>query len=179
MRPFCKHGERVRSLEANNRRFIASPSHDKTIRIWVANQLILKRRVRRVGGLTLKENEISERVIGCGIEVHRQLGPGLLESVYEEALCYELSKAHLNFERQQAVPIKYKQVLLATPLRLDLIVERKVIVDNKAKAQITPIDKQQVLTYLRLRDVRLGLLINFNVAKLVDGVVRVVNGLDE
>ena len=127
----------------------------------------------------MKENDISEKVIGCAIEVHRQLGPGLLESVYEEALCYELSKIGLSFERQQSVPIKYKDVLLATPLRLDLIVEGKVIVDNKAKSEVTPIDKQKLLTYLRLRDVRLGLLINFNVPRLVDGVRRVVNNLEE
>ncbi|MDP6445879.1 MAG: GxxExxY protein [Pirellulaceae bacterium] len=125
------------------------------------------------------ENEISEKVIGCAIEVHRQLGPGLLESVYEEALCYELSKAGLRFERQQNVPIKYKDILLASPLRLDLIVEDKVIVDNKAKSDVTPVDKQQLLTYLRLRDVRLGLLINFNVPRLVDGVHRVVDKLPE
>ena len=87
----------------------------------------------------MRENEISERVIGCAIEVHRQFGPGLLESVYEEAMCYELSKAGLRFERQQSVPIKYKDVLLATSLRLDLIVEGKVIVDNKAKSELTPI----------------------------------------
>ena len=127
----------------------------------------------------MKENDISEKVIGCAIEVHRQLGPGLLESVYEEALCYELSKVDLSFERQQSVPIKYKDVLLATTLRLDLIVEGKVIIDNKAKSELTPIDKQQLLTYLRLRDVRLGLLINFNVPRLVDGVHRVVNKLHE
>ena len=127
----------------------------------------------------MKENDISEKVIGCAIEVHRQLGPGLLASVYEEALCYELSKIGLSFERQQSVPIKYKDVLLATPLRLDLIVEGKVIVDNKAKSEVTPIDKQKLLTYLRLRDVRLGLLINFNVPRLVDGVRRVVNNLEE
>ncbi len=127
----------------------------------------------------MKENDISEKVIGCAIEVHRQLGPGLLESVYEEALCYELSQGGLSFERQQRVPIKYKDVLLATPLRLDLIVEGKVIIDNKAKSEVTPIDKQQLLTYLRLRDVRLGLLINFNVPRLVDGVHRVVNKLHE
>ena len=127
----------------------------------------------------MKENEISEKVIGCAIEVHRQLGPGLLESIYEEALCYELSKAGLEFKRQQSVPIKYKDVLLSTPLRLDLIVEQKVIVDNKAKSEVTPIDKQQLLTYLRLRDVRLGLLINFNVTKLVDGVHRIANKLRE
>ncbi len=107
----------------------------------------------------MRENEISEKVIGCAIEVHRHLGPGLLESAYEEALCYELSKAGFEFKRQQSVPIKYKDVLLSTPLRLDRIVESRVIVDNKAKSDVTPIDKQQLLTYLRLRDVRLGLLI--------------------
>ncbi len=127
----------------------------------------------------MKENEISSLIIGCAIEVHRQLGPGLLESVYEEALCYELNQIGLAFERQQSVPIKYKQVLLRTPLRLDLLVEGKVIVDNKAKSDITAIDKQKLLTYLRLRDVHLGLLINFHSLKLVDGVCRVVNQLKE
>ena len=125
----------------------------------------------------MNENEISQKTIGCAIEVHRQLGLGLLESVYEEALCYELSKASLKFRRQQNVPIKYKEVTLATPLRLDLIIEEKVIVDIKAKSEITPMDKQQLLTYLKLCDVRLGLLVNFNESKLVDGVHRVVNGL--
>ena len=125
----------------------------------------------------MHENEISEATIGCAIEVHRQLGPGLLESVYEEALCYELSKAGLKFERQQSVPIKYKEIKLATPLRLDLIIEDKVIVDNKSKSEITPIDRQQLLTYLRLCDAKLGLLINFNVTRLVDGLARVANGL--
>ena len=127
----------------------------------------------------MKENEISERIIGCAIRVHRELGPGLLESVYEEALCYELSKAGLNFKRQQDVPILYGGVRLKTPLTLDLIVEEKVIVDNKAKEKISEIDQQKLLTYLRLRDVRLGLLINFHVARLVDGVRRVVNDLRE
>ncbi|NOZ39933.1 MAG: GxxExxY protein, partial [Planctomycetes bacterium] len=126
-----------------------------------------------------KENEISSQIIGCAIEVHRQLGPGLLESVYEEALCYELNQMGLAFERQQRVPIKYKQVLLSTPMRLDLLVEGKVIVDNKAKSEITAIDKQQLLTYLRLRDVHLGLLINFHSLKLVDGVCRVVHQLKD
>jgi GxxExxY protein len=127
----------------------------------------------------MKENEISGRVIGCAIEVHRQLGPGLLESVYEEALCYELSEAGLRFGRQEKVPIKYKEVLLATPLRLDLIVEEKVIVETKAKTEVTPIDKQQLVTYLRLRNISLGLLLNFNVPRLVDGVHRVVNQFQE
>lgn len=127
----------------------------------------------------MDENEISSRIIGCAIKVHRTLGPGLLESIYEEALCYELEKAELNFRRQLSVPIKYEGILLSTPLRLDLLVEEKVIVDNKAKSEITPIDKQQLLSYLRLLDLRLGMLINYNVVKLTDGIRRVVNKLPE
>ncbi len=124
-------------------------------------------------------NQISSGVIGCAIEVHRQLGPGLLESVYEEAICYELSRAGLQFERQQRVPIQYKAAVLGSALRLDLIVERCLIVDVKAKSQLTPIDKQQLLTYLRLTGTTVGLLINFHVPKLTDGIQRVVNRLDE
>jgi GxxExxY protein len=127
----------------------------------------------------MDENEISEKIIGCAIKVHKNLGLGLLESIYEEALCYELQRAGLRFRRQLRVPIKYESVTLATPLRLDLLVEEKVIVDNKAVAEITPIDKQQLLTYSRLLDKRLGLLINYNVIKLVDGIRRVVNDLPE
>jgi GxxExxY protein len=127
----------------------------------------------------MHENEISRRVIGCAIEVHQQLGPGLLESVYEEALCYELRQDGLRCRRQQSVPIRYKEALLGTPLRLDLLVEQRLIVDTKSKELLTPIDKQQLLTYLRLKDIRLGLLINFHVTRLVDGVHRVVNGLPE
>ncbi len=127
----------------------------------------------------MRGNEISEKVIGCAIAVHRELGPGLLEFVYEEALCYGLSEAGVRFERQKSVPIRYRDVLLNTPLRLDLIVEDRVIVEDKAKLEVTPIDKQQLLTYLRLNDLRLGLLINFNVSRLVDGVSRVVNNLPE
>ena len=125
----------------------------------------------------MHENEISERVIACAIEVHRQLGPGLLESVYEEAVCYELHGNGLQFDRQQKVPIRYKGRLLETSLRLDLIVGDKVIVDNKAKQAIAAIDKQKLLIYLRLRDVRLGLVINYHQTRLVEGVHRVVNGL--
>lgn len=127
----------------------------------------------------MDENEISNKIIGCAIKVHKNLGPGLLESIHEEALCYELSRAGLSFQRQLSVPIKYESVLLSTPLRLDLLVEEKVIVDNKARSELTAIDTQQLLTYLRLTDRRLGLIINFNVVKLVDGVKRVVNKLPE
>lgn len=123
----------------------------------------------------LIENRLSQKVIGCSIEVHRQLGPGLLESVYEEALCHEMELIGLNVCRQKSVKIKYKGRELATPLRLDLFVEEKLIIENKAKLEITAIDKQQLLTYLKLTDTRLGLIINFNVQRLVDGICRVIN----
>ncbi len=125
----------------------------------------------------MHENEISEAVIGAAIEVHRHLGPGLLESVYEQALCHELHLRSLNFKRQQSVPISYKGIKLATDLRLDLLVEEKVIVDLKAKEQLSLIDKPQLLTYLRLSDLRLGLIINFHSAVLKSGIARVVNNL--
>ena len=127
----------------------------------------------------IEENEISRKIIGCAIEVHRELGPGLLESVYEECLCHELSLAGLNFVRQERVPIRYKGILLGTPLRLDLWVDSKVIIDVKAKQETTDIDKQQLLTYLRLCDVRLGLIINFNHMRMIDGIARIVNNLPE
>lgn len=127
----------------------------------------------------MHENEISEAVIGAAIEVHRHLGPGLLESVYEQALCHELHLRSLNFKRQQCVPISYKGVKLATDLRLDLLVEEKIIVDLKAKEQLSPIDKPQLLTYLRLVGLRLGLIINFHSEVLKSGIVRVVNNLTE
>ena len=91
----------------------------------------------------MHENEISEKVIGCAIEVHRILGPGLLESVYEEALCHELKSQGILFKRQKTVPIPYKDIKLGTDLRLDLLVEVKVIVDLKAKEKLSPIDKPQ------------------------------------
>jgi len=125
------------------------------------------------------ENQISKAIIGAAIEVHRELGPGLIEKVYEESLCREFHLRGIQFKRQQAVPIFYKGVKLASDLWLDLIVQDKVIVDNKAKAEITEEDKAQLLTYLRLANLRLGLLINFHRPRLIDGIIRVVNGLDE
>lgn len=127
----------------------------------------------------MNENEISEKIIGCAIEVHRVLGPGLLESVYEEALCHELKLQGLRFERQKSVPIPYKNIKLASDLRLDLLVEDKVIVDLKAKEKLSKIDKPQLLTYLRLSDKRLGLIINYHVKLLREGIHRVVNNLNE
>ena len=127
----------------------------------------------------MKENEISERLIGAAIEVHRILGPGLLESVYEEALCHELYLRRIKFLRQQAVPIPYKEIKLGTDLRLDLLVEEIVIVELKAKEIVTAIDRLKLLTYLRLSDKKLGLIINFHVSKLKNGIERIVNGLPE
>ena len=127
----------------------------------------------------MRENEISDLIIGAAIEVHRHLGPGLLEQVYEAALCHEFSLRDIPFRRQHPVPIYYKNVALGSELYLDLLVAETVIVDLKAKEQILPIDKAQMLTYLRLCDLRLGLLINFHSLTLKNGVVRVVNGLIE
>jgi len=127
----------------------------------------------------MHENEISEKVIGCAIEVHRILGPGLLESVYEDALCHELKLQGLKFIRQKPVPIPYKKVKLGSDLRLDLIVEDKVIVDLKAKEKLSTYDKPQLLTYLRLSEKHLGLIINFHVKLLREGIYRVVNNLKE
>jgi GxxExxY protein len=127
----------------------------------------------------MHENQISEKIIRCAIEAHRILGPGLLESVYEDALCHEFSLQNLRFKRQRAVPITYKKIKLETQLRLDLLVEDKVIVDLKAKEKLSTIDKPQLLTYLRLSEKQLGLIINFHVRLLKDGVYRVVNNLKE
>ncbi len=125
----------------------------------------------------MHENEIAEEIIGAAIEVHRVLGPGLLESVYEDALCHELNLRGLKFVRQQSVPIPYKGVKLGSDLRLDLLIEDKVIVDLKAKEKLSRIDKPKLLTYLRLSEKKLGFLINFHVELLRDGISRVVNKL--
>ena len=127
----------------------------------------------------MNENEISEKIIGAAIEVHRILGPGLLESVYEESLCHELHLQNINFFRQKNVPIPFKGIKLGSDLRLDLLVENKVIVDLKAKEKILDIDKAQMLTYLRLSQKHLGLIINFHVEVLRKGIVRIVNKLPE
>lgn len=127
----------------------------------------------------MHENDLTQGIIGAAIEVHRCLGPGLLEAVYEEALCHELHSRGIPFTRQQRVPIAYKGIKLSTDLRLDLLVANQVIVDLKAKESITPVDKSQLLTYLRLCDLRLGLLINFHVITLKNGICRVANRLKE
>ena len=123
------------------------------------------------------ENEISQLIIGCAIKVHTALGPGLLESAYEECLYYELVKEGLKVEKQKALPLIYEEIKLEVGYRLDLIVENKVIVEIKACEGLNDVHLAQVLTYLKLSDVKLGLLINFNVTRVKDGIKRVVNNL--
>ena len=126
----------------------------------------------------VKENETSQVVLDASIEVHRTLGgPGLLEHVYEESLAWELKQRGLNIDRQKVVPIVYKSVALSSPLRIDLIVGNKVIVECKATSQYNKIFESQVLTYLRLTGLRLGLVINFGERLLKNGFHRVVNQL--
>jgi GxxExxY protein len=115
---------------------------------------------------------LSGRVIGMGIEVHRQLGPGLLESAYEECLCYELAQAGVGFARQVALPIVYKGQRLALEYRMDMVVEPGLVLEIKSVEQLAPIHEAQLLTYLRLSGHRVGLLMNFNTAVLKDGIRR-------
>jgi GxxExxY protein len=126
----------------------------------------------------MNENEVSRVVVQSAIEVHRTLGgPGLLESVYEEALAWELERRGVSVERQRLVPIHYKGAMLSTPLRLDLLVDGKVIIECKAMSEYNSIAEAQVLTYLRLTGCKLGLVINFGERLVKDGIHRVVNGL--
>ena len=124
------------------------------------------------------ENQISGRIIQCAIEAHRTLGgPGLLESVYEEALVWELERNGLNVARQVDVPISYKGAKLAAPLRIDLVVEGKIVVECKATSRYNDIYEAQTLTYLRLSGMKLGLVINFGEKRVSNGVHRIANNL--
>ncbi len=127
---------------------------------------------------TLDENGISRIVVDAAIEVHRQIGgPGLVESIYKECMVEELTLRGLSIERQLPVPLTYKGKALANPLRLDLIVNKLVIIDNKATLAYNPIFEAQMLTYLRLTKLKLGLVINFGERYVKDGIHRVVNNL--
>ncbi len=117
-------------------------------------------------------NEITEQIIGAAIGVHRVLGPGLLESAYEECLCHDLTLSGLSFERQRPLPIEYKGIRLECGYRLDLPVENTVVVEIKAVSAIEPIHEAQLLTYLRIGGWKVGLLINFNVPVLKSGIRR-------
>jgi GxxExxY protein len=122
-----------------------------------------------------RTNSLTEQIIGSAITVHIGLGPGLLESAYEECLCYELSQRKLNFQRQVALPLVYKGVRLDCGYRMDLVVEDIVVVEIKTVERFAPIHEAQLLSYLKLFDRRLGLLINFHVPVLKNGVKRVAN----
>jgi GxxExxY protein len=125
----------------------------------------------------MTENEISRKIIGCAIKVHTELGPGLLENAYEECLFYELQKAGLKVSKQMVLPLVYYDVKLDAGYRIDLLVEDKVVVEVKAVVGFNDIHLAQLLTYLKLTKCKLGLLINFNVRSLKDGLKRVVNNI--
>ncbi len=124
----------------------------------------------------IDENDMTHAIIGAAIEVHRRLGPGLLESAYRVCLAYELRKRGFEVTEERPIPVVYDEVKLECGFRADLIVNGQIVVELKAKQTIHPVDKAQVLSHLRLMNLRLGLLINFHEEKLVDGVHRIVNG---
>ena len=125
----------------------------------------------------MTENEISGKIIGAAIEVHKHLGPGLLESAYQECLYYELKNAGLQVKKEIPMPIVYKKIELDHGYRIDLLVENKVVVELKTVESLTDVHEAQVLTYLRLGNYKLGLLINFNIKLLKNGLKRYVNNL--
>lgn len=125
----------------------------------------------------MDENQLSKIIVDCCYRIHKKLGPGLLESVYLEILIYELDKAGLKCEREIGIPVHYDTVKLDLGFRADLIVEKLVIVELKSVDKVLPVHKKQLMTYLKLTDLRLGLLVNFNVNLIKDGIERVVNRL--
>jgi GxxExxY protein len=135
--------------------------------------------VAGVLNMELTENEIAKEVVDAAFKIHQRLGPGLLESVYEAILAYELKKRGLVVDRQMAVPVVWDDLRFEEGFRADLYVENKVIVELKSLEQIMPVHKKQLLTHIRLADKRLGLLINFGADLIKNGISRVVNGLEE
>jgi GxxExxY protein len=119
-------------------------------------------------------DDITREIISAAIEVHRHLGPGLLESAYEECICHELNLKKLNFTRQQPLPLEYKGIKLDCSYRLDLLVEGQVLIELKTVEKVLPIHKAQVLTYLKLLKTKVGLIINFQEAKLINGICSLV-----
>ncbi len=125
----------------------------------------------------MTENELSKIIVDSCFRVHTSLGPGLLESVYEEVLLYELKKSKLKCQRQVEVPVIYETIRLNAGFRADIIVEDKVIVELKSVEKLLPVHKKQLLTYLKLSNMKLGLLVNFNENLIKDGIIRIVNNL--
>ncbi|RUA24686.1 MAG: GxxExxY protein [Bacteroidetes bacterium] len=123
----------------------------------------------------MTENEISSIIIGCAIDVHKQLGPGLLESAYQECLLYELRQSGLEVVKEKPMPVVYKEIKLNHGYRIDLLVEDKVVVEIKTVEAFTDVHSAQVLTYLRLGNYKLGLLLNFHVTMLKHGIKRIIN----
>lgn len=124
----------------------------------------------------MTENEVSYKIIGAAIEVHKALGPGLLESAYQECLGYKLVEEGLRVEKEKPMPLVFEEVNMDVGYRMDILVEGKVVIELKSVEALTDVHRAQILTYLKLGDYRLGLLINFNVAKLMQGVERFANG---
>jgi GxxExxY protein len=122
-------------------------------------------------------NRLSSNIIGAAIEIHKTLGPGLLESAYEQSICHEMSLRGLSFERQKPLPVIYKGIRLDCGYRLDVVVEKAIVLELKSCEKIEPIHRAQLLTYLKLSGFNLGLLLNFNVTVMRDGIVRIVNKL--
>src|SRR6266516_4012888 len=127
----------------------------------------------------MTENALAKEIVDAAFRIHTTLGPGLLESVYDTVLAYELDRRGLRTVRQQSMPVVYENVRIDTGFRADLIVEDKVIIEVKSVELLAPVHKKQLLTYLRLADKRLGLLIDFLVGLIKDGITRIVNGLEE
>ena len=133
------------------------------------------REVNMPNNQEMDKNKLTGEVIGSAIEVHKTLGPGLLESIYEECLCIEFDRKNISYERQKEIPIEYRGVKLDCGYRIDIIVENRLIVELKACETLLPIHEAQILTYLKLTGMTLGLLINFNVPLLKDGIKRFAN----
>ena len=135
--------------------------------------------MNRGGAEAQRENQITEIVIGCAIEIHRALGPGLLESAYEECLCYELKEVKLSFKRQVPLPLNYKGVRLDCGYIMDVVVENLIIIELKTVERILPVHEAQLITYLKLSGHSVGLLMNFKVAVMKSGIRRLVNEFHE
>lgn len=119
-------------------------------------------------------NKLTEKIIGCAIEVHKHLGPGLLESAYEDCLYYELCKSELHVRRQVPVPVIYKEIKLECGYRIDILVEEKVVIELKSIECFSPVHEAQILTYMKFANIRIGLLMNFNVTLLKNGIKRYI-----
>jgi GxxExxY protein len=149
---------------------------DRTVTHVATRKNILTRRHEGTERIKMTENEIGESVVDCAVKLHMRLGPGLLESVYETVLCYELQKRGLSVQRQVPIPITYDNMLFTEGFRADLIVDGKVILELKSVEQVTKAHKKQLLTYLRLSGRKVGYLLNFGEALMKDGISRIISG---